>query len=303
MSLERGFSILGVLTPWLVLSGLPTGMSRLVSNWFKSVAPLHVTFVGGDTKLADRVVFLHMLIDCRWVQLRVNFIECPTPLLIGRKTLSLLQARIDATKCEGRFAENSLCRARCHRVGKSSCSFGDRPGSLACRSWWIPIEETARPLGFGHSLVMETGTRHTCRRLFIPCMSRWGILIRGPWRRCLRSVFPGDFRSHFLRSRRSLNVICVNVAKRCLEGHERHCLKSRCSTIMLGWMCTFSGAKWRRTPHKQSTGRSGRTREQKPSGPGHRTRNTTHRAGTPVNRSQVGQDTAHAKQHTERAHR
>ena len=30
--------------------------------------------------------------------------------------------------------------------------------------------------------------------------------------------------------------------------------------------------------------------------------NTTHRAGTPVNRSQEAQDTAHATQHTERAH-
>ena len=48
---------------------------------------------------------------------------------------------------------------------------------------------------------------------------------------------------------------------------------------------------------------SGHSGEQEPGGPGHRTRNTTHRAGTPVNRSQVAQDTAHAKQHTERAHR
>ena len=48
---------------------------------------------------------------------------------------------------------------------------------------------------------------------------------------------------------------------------------------------------------------SGRTGEQEPGGPGHRTRKTTHRAGTAVNRSQEAQDTAHAKQHTERAHR
>ena len=48
---------------------------------------------------------------------------------------------------------------------------------------------------------------------------------------------------------------------------------------------------------------SGRTGEQEPGGPGHRTRNRTHPAGTSVNRSQVAQDTAHAKQHTERAHR
>ena len=38
-------------------------------------------------------------------------------------------------------------------------------------------------------------------------------------------------------------------------------------------------------------------------GPGHHTRKTTHRAGTRVNRRQVAQDTAHAKQHTEQAHR
>ena len=48
---------------------------------------------------------------------------------------------------------------------------------------------------------------------------------------------------------------------------------------------------------------SGHTGEQEPGGPGHRTRDTTRRAGTPVNRSQEAQDTAHAKQHTERAHR
>ena len=48
---------------------------------------------------------------------------------------------------------------------------------------------------------------------------------------------------------------------------------------------------------------SGHTGEQEPSGPRHRTRHTTHRAGTPVNRSQVAQDTAQAKQRTERAHR
>ena len=47
----------------------------------------------------------------------------------------------------------------------------------------------------------------------------------------------------------------------------------------------------------------GHTGEQEPRGPGHRTRKGTHRAGTPVNRSQVARDTAEAKQHTERAHR
>ena len=59
-----------------------------------------------------------------------------------------------------------------------------------------------------------------------------------------------------------------------------------------------AGAKWPRTPHTESNTPSGHTSEQEPSGPGHRTRNTTHREGTPVNRSQVAQDTAHATQHT-----
>ena len=46
-----------------------------------------------------------------------------------------------------------------------------------------------------------------------------------------------------------------------------------------------------------------RTGEQEPSGPGHRRHNTTNHAGTPVNTSEVAQDTAQAKQRTERAHR
>ena len=62
-------------------------------------------------------------------------------------------------------------------------------------------------------------------------------------------------------------------------------------------------AKWPRTPHTQHNTPSGHTVEQEPSGPGHRTRKTTHRAGTPVNESQVAQDTAHATQPAERAHR
>ena len=48
---------------------------------------------------------------------------------------------------------------------------------------------------------------------------------------------------------------------------------------------------------------SGRTGEQEPSGPGHRTHHTTHPAGAPVNGSQVAQDTAQTTHHTERAHR
>ena len=52
-----------------------------------------------------------------------------------------------------------------------------------------------------------------------------------------------------------------------------------------------------RTAHSTHTG------EQEPSGPGDRTCNTTHRASTPVNRSQLAQDTADAPQQTARAHR
>ena len=47
---------------------------------------------------------------------------------------------------------------------------------------------------------------------------------------------------------------------------------------------------------------SGHTGEQEPSGPKHRTSKATDGAGTPVNKSQVAQDTAHTTQHTERAH-
>ena len=65
--------------------------------------------------------------------------------------------------------------------------------------------------------------------------------------------------------------------------------------------CT--GAKWPRTPRTQHNAPTAHTGEQKPSGPEQRTRNTTHRAGTPENRGQVPKDTAHAAQHTERAHR
>ena len=57
------------------------------------------------------------------------------------------------------------------------------------------------------------------------------------------------------------------------------------------------------TPYTQHNPLSGCTGEQEPSPPGQRTRITTQRASTPVNRSQVAQDTAHAKQHTERADR
>ena len=65
--------------------------------------------------------------------------------------------------------------------------------------------------------------------------------------------------------------------------------------------CT--GAKWRRTPHTQHNTPSVHTCEQKPSGPGHCTHSTKHGACTPVNRSQVAQETAHASQEAERTHR
>ena len=64
-----------------------------------------------------------------------------------------------------------------------------------------------------------------------------------------------------------------------------------------------TGAKWPRAPHTKANAPSGLTGEQEASGPGHRTRNTAHRAGKPVNRSQMAKDTAHAKQRTERANR
>ena len=62
-----------------------------------------------------------------------------------------------------------------------------------------------------------------------------------------------------------------------------------------------TGAKWSCTPHTQHKRQSGHTGEQEPSGPGHRTRNTTNHAGGPMNRSKVAQDTADAKQRTEGA--
>ena len=65
--------------------------------------------------------------------------------------------------------------------------------------------------------------------------------------------------------------------------------------------CT--GANWPRTPHTQHNAPGEHTIEQEPSGPGYGTRNTTHRASTPVNRSQVAQDTAHVTQRIDRGHR
>ena len=66
-------------------------------------------------------------------------------------------------------------------------------------------------------------------------------------------------------------------------------LHARQRTERAHW-CT--GAKWPRTPHTQHNTPSGHSGEQEPSRPGHRKRNATHRTGTPVNRSQLAQDTA-----------
>ena len=64
-----------------------------------------------------------------------------------------------------------------------------------------------------------------------------------------------------------------------------------------------TAVRWPSTPHTQDSASGGLTGEQEPSGPGYRARNTTHRSGTPVNRSQVAQDAAHTTQHNKRAHR
>ena len=62
--------------------------------------------------------------------------------------------------------------------------------------------------------------------------------------------------------------------------------------------CT--GAQLPRTPHTQHNTPSMHTGKQEPSGPGHRTRNTTRRVQTRPNRSQVAQDTADTAQHAGR---
>ena len=65
----------------------------------------------------------------------------------------------------------------------------------------------------------------------------------------------------------------------------------------------LTGATRPRTLDRQHNAPNQHTGKQEPRGPGHRKGNTTHRASTPVNRSQVAQDTAHATQCTKRAHR
>ena len=64
-----------------------------------------------------------------------------------------------------------------------------------------------------------------------------------------------------------------------------------------------TGAKWLNTPQTQHNTLGVDTSESEPSGPRHRTRNTARRPWTPMNRSQVAQDTAGATKRTERAHR
>ena len=82
--------------------------------------------------------------------------------------------------------------------------------------------------------------------------------------------------------------VAEHIARPIQHGEQAHCR---------------TGAKWPRTPHTQHNTPSGHTGEQEPRDQGHRTPNRTHRAGTPVNRSQVFKDTAHAKHHTEPADR
>ena len=65
----------------------------------------------------------------------------------------------------------------------------------------------------------------------------------------------------------------------------------------------WRGASRLRTLHTQRNTRSGHTSEQEPSGPGQRPHSTTCQTCTPVNRSQVAQDTTHTAQHTGWAHR
>ena len=64
----------------------------------------------------------------------------------------------------------------------------------------------------------------------------------------------------------------------------------------------WTGAKWTRTPQTQQDTPSVHAGKQEPSGQGHRICNTTHRACTTVNQSQLAKDTAHATQYIERAH-
>ena len=64
-----------------------------------------------------------------------------------------------------------------------------------------------------------------------------------------------------------------------------------------------TGAKRTRSLHTQNNAPSRHTGELEASGPGHRARDTTDGMNTPVNRSQVAQDTAHRRQCTKLAHR
>ena len=60
--------------------------------------------------------------------------------------------------------------------------------------------------------------------------------------------------------------------------------------------------KWPRTPHTQHNAPSRHTSEQQPRGRRQRTRNTTGRASTPENGSQVAQDTAHMQRKAPSGH-
>ena len=65
--------------------------------------------------------------------------------------------------------------------------------------------------------------------------------------------------------------------------------------------CT--GANGPRTLQTEHNAPRKHTGEQEPSGPGHRTDNTTQQPSTPLDRSQVAQVTAHTTQRTQGTHR
>ena len=74
------------------------------------------------------------------------------------------------------------------------------------------------------------------------------------------------------------------------------------TTQHTAWAHQRMGGKWHRTPHTQSKALRGHTGEQEPRRPGAPTTKSEDGAVALVTRSQVVQDTAHPKQHTEWAH-
>ena len=68
------------------------------------------------------------------------------------------------------------------------------------------------------------------------------------------------------------------------------------------WAQRRTGAKWLRILQTQHNTPCEHTGEQKPSGLGHHTHSTTHRACAPLSRSKVVHDTAHTTHRTQGAH-